>query len=226
MSIHVAILRQPYLRAILDGRKTIESRLSRIACEPHGMVRPGERLYLKQSGGPFMATAVAREVMDFADLTAADVARIEQRYRPAIGGDDEYWRVKRDATYATLIRLAEVTPLDVGPMFGPANMKAWFVLPDSCDIVRDAILTAGNLRNRHVSVTAVTAEKRRGPVTLQMPDGLAVQTEFAAGGPMLRWRGWGRYFDAFALRPGDVVRFVATGPREYRVLFRAASGCG
>jgi hypothetical protein len=222
MSIHIAILKLPYLRAILDGRKTIESRLSKVACEPFGCVRTGERLYLKASGGPFMGTAIAGEVLTWDKLTPQVVAEIEQRYRPAIGGDDDYWQGKRAAAVATLIRLCEIEPLDVGPAFPRANMKAWHVLPDERDIVRDVTLTAGHIRNNHVSMAGVSAELRRDQVTLQLPDGVEVVTDFPAGKAMLRWRGWGRYFNAFAVEPGGVVRFVAVAPRLYRVTFRHA----
>ncbi len=220
MPVHVAILKPSYLRAILDGRKTIESRLSKVACAPFGCVKRGERLFLKASGGPFMGTATAGEVMEWDSLTPQVVAEIERRYRPAIGGDDDYWQRKRDAVVATLIRLREVEPLDVGPAFAPANMKAWHMLPDERDIVRDVGLSAGNIRQRHVSIKGASADLRQHSVTLIMPDGVEVATDFPPGKAMLRWRGWGRYFDAFAVAPGDTVRFVAVGPWRYRVTFR------
>ena len=220
MPIHIAILKLPYLRAILDGRKTIESRLSKGVCDPFGRVREGERLYFKASGGPFMGTALAGQVMEWDALTPDTVAEIERRYRPAIGGEDAYWHAKRDAVVATLIRLREVEALEVGPEFRGANMKAWHVLPDDRDIMREVKLTAGNIRNRHVTLRGASTAMRGEPITLQLPDGVEVVTDFPPGKAMLRWRGWGRYFDAFAVEPGDTVRFVALGHRRYRVTFR------
>jgi hypothetical protein len=52
-----------------------------------------------------------------------------------------------------------------------------------------------------------------------LPDGETVETDFVDGGAMLRWRGWRRYFEAFALERADIIRFVALGSRRYRVLF-------
>ena len=231
MSVHVAVLRQPYLQAVLDGRKTIESRLSKVMGPPHGMVLPGERIYFKQSGGPFGATAVAAEVIDHDAVTPALVAEVERKYRPAIGGDDEYWQAKRAAAYVTLIRLRDVEPMDVGPAFRAINMKAWYVLGDGQDIVSEHVLTEGNVRNHHVLFPAaarpVVADGGRraagDEVTLQLPDGQRVTTDIARG-RMLRWRGWGRYFEAFGVGPGDRVRFVATPGGDYRVMFRPAPG--
>ena len=51
--IHVAILKPNYIRDILAGDKTIESRFTKTNQPPHGRVAVGERLFLKASGGPF-----------------------------------------------------------------------------------------------------------------------------------------------------------------------------
>lgn len=216
MAVHVAILKREYIAMILDGRKVIESRLSKVACPPFDCIEPDERVYLKVSGGPFAARAVAGDVITHADLTPDDVRDIEQRYRPAIGGDDAYWQAKQAARFGTLIRLREVEPIDVGPRFKPQNMRAWYVLDDATDPVADVVLTAGALRNGYVRLPrhSVTAGPRQ--VTLIMPDGQRIATDEYRG-QQLRWRGWRRYFQAFDLHPGDVVRFIAIKPGEYAV---------
>lgn len=226
--IHVAILKPNYIRDILAGTKTVESRLTKTNQPPHGRVGSGERLFLKASGGPFMATAVAGEVLSFEGLTPAGVKQIRKQHGRAIGGDDAYWDWKRDSVFATLVGLDEVEPIDVGPKYKVAYMKAWYVLDDSLSPLRDFVLTDGAIRNRYASLP--TASRRGKPplhdgqsITLDLPDGSCVETDLA-NGRMLRWRGWGAVYDTAEAQPGDRLRFVAIGPRRYRVsVVKAAS---
>lgn len=43
--LHVAILKPNYIRDILAGTKTVESRLTKTNQPPHGRVETGERLF-------------------------------------------------------------------------------------------------------------------------------------------------------------------------------------
>lgn len=167
-----------------------------------------------------MATALAGEVLSFDGLAPAGVAKIEKRYRRAIGGDDAYWRSKRDSRFATLVELTQVEPIDVGPTYKVAYMKAWYVLDEALSPVRDYVLTAGAIRNRYASLPAVAGRTKSAAssraITLDLPDGPRIETDLASG-RMLRWRGWGVVYDAAQARPGDRLRFVAVGPNHYRV---------
>jgi len=82
--------------------------------------------------------------------------------------------------------------------------------------VRDFVLTDGAIRNRYACLPAVSGKLRDKPVTLLLPDGEAVQTQLVKG-RQVRWRGWGALYTQSNARPGDRVRFVAAGPRRYRV---------
>ena len=219
MSIHIAILKREYLRMILAGQKTVESRLAKVRCPPFESVKPGERLFFKASGGPFMATAIADEVHDYADQTPEQIDALCEQWNPAVCGPLEYWRDRRDRPFVTMIRLGNVEPMDIGPKFKVQNMRAWYVLPDEASPLMDITLKRGAIKNNYVSLPGVSESLRDGQLTLELPDGETVETDFADGGPMLRWRGWGRYFRAFGLKPGDTVRFVAVGGRLYRVRF-------
>ena len=139
--IHVAILIPGYIDAILDGRKTIESRLTKTAQPPFGKIKAGQRLYLKASGGPFMATAVAGGVQSFDGLTPGGIDKLREQHNDRICGDDAFWQAKRDSRFATLIELTEVEPIDIGPPYKKAYMKAWYVL----DADRDPLAIARRL---------------------------------------------------------------------------------
>ena len=60
---HLAILKRAYLNLILAGEKTIECRLTRMAKPPFGVVKKGQRIYLKESSGPVRAVARAGKVI-------------------------------------------------------------------------------------------------------------------------------------------------------------------
>jgi hypothetical protein len=215
---HVAILKPDYIRAILAGRKTIESRLTKTMQPPHGKVQTGERLFLKASGGPFMATAIAGQVMLFTDLSPAGVAKLRRRYGKAIGGAEAYWNMKKDSRFATLIELNEVEPMEVGPKYKVAYMKAWYVLDDALSPVRDWAITPGAMRNRYACLpTAETSALEPGsPIVLELPSGDVIETDLARS-RMIRWRGWGPVYESARATPGDRLRFVALGAGRYRV---------
>jgi len=219
MSIHVAILKREYLRMVLSGQKTVESRLAKVRCPPFGQVRPGERLFFKASGGAFMATAIADSVDDYVNQTPAQIDELYEQWNPAVCGSADYWQERRNRPFATMIRLRQVEPMDVGPKFAVQNMRAWYVLADESNPLLDVTLKRGAIKNHYVSLAGASEALRSTTLTLELPDGEEAQTDFTDGGPMLRWRGWRRYFEAFALQPGDVVRFVALGGRRYRVRF-------
>ncbi len=132
--IHVAILQAPYLQAILDGRKSIEMRLTMTNRVPFEAVEAGERLYLKQSGGPFLGTALVDHVLFMRDLTPRDVDRIRRDYNDWIGGTAEFWRSRRQARFATLIWMSSVEPIRFGPRMRPHHGVAWQCLPDREDV--------------------------------------------------------------------------------------------
>ena len=127
--IHLAILHARYIDAILLGDKTIESRLSRTRRAPFGIVRKGDLIFFKESGGPVRARARVKRALFFDNLVEAEVARLRDRYNADIGGDDAYWHAKRDARFASLIWLASAAPLPAADAINvPAsNGHAWFV---------------------------------------------------------------------------------------------------
>lgn len=217
MAIHVAILQSPYLNAVLEGRKTMESRLTRTAQPPYGAIDAGERIFLKRSGGSFVATAQAGAVHSFDQLTPGDVDKLRRRFNAAVGGDPAYWQRKRDARFATFIELRDVRPISIGPTYRKSAYKAWFVLPDEADPVLDVTLTDGALRNGYVPVKGRTGFFDTEDFELHLPDGQRIRTDLYRG-QRIRWRGWRGYFDHHHVQPGDVVRFVREDEGRYRVM--------
>lgn len=218
MPIHVAILKRPYLKLILSGQKTVESRLTRNPLPPYNMIETGERIFLKASSGPFMATALAGTIEQHSNLTPTELVKLHKSHQISVCGTDEYLQQKLESRYAVYVQLTHVEPIDVGPAY-PKSMRAWHVVDDRLNPIMDITLTDGAIRNNYLSLPDTSAKMRTRDMTLLMPDGKEIATGFADGKPMLRWRGWGYYYKKHERRPGDAVRFIAMRKGYYRVEF-------
>lgn len=227
MRHHIAILHQRYLKLILNGTKTIESRISKSRHAPWGRINAGDLIHFKQSSGPFMAQALAVKVHSFDHLTPEKLQRLQKRFSARTLGPQAYWTSKQHCQYATFIELAHVTPTTDGPSFPRSYGQAWFVLDTQTQQQNDhapgvtsplqTILTAGALKNRYL---LAPASLHQGNLTLHLPDDQILSTHIT---PQRRFasRQWTSYFKT--LRPGDVARFVPQGNRRYRVTFMPAS---
>jgi len=226
--IHIAVLLKPYLDLVLDGTKTIESRLTRQACDPFEAVEVGETIYFKQSAGPYRAMAIAEHVLFERDLTPERVDQLYLQYNDHICGELRYWKSKRTANFCTLIWLRDVQPTHEGPMIPPLQGRGWCVLDeepawrrrDTGEKSFSISITDGNLRNGTLYVTDVldrfpswahggnTRRDAATPITLALHDGPTVQTDIVAGRKLLRTRVWRSWFKQHDARAGDEVVFT------------------
>jgi ASC-1-like (ASCH) protein len=144
MSHHLAILKKPYLDAILDGRKTIESRLYRTNHKWLRQVSAHDILFLKVSSGPVMATAEISAVKYFDNLTTEKITELKIKYNRHIIGNEQYWQEKMNARFGILVWLKNIRPIT--PIFiRKADWRAWVVLTqnehfgllnNSCDTIK------------------------------------------------------------------------------------------
>jgi hypothetical protein len=241
MPVHVAILRAEYLSMILDGRKTIESRLTRTPMPPFDRIKSGERIFFKQSSGPYRATAIAGDVRCERLAGPTQVAALQARFNDAICGAADYWHLKRDARFATLVSLQQVQATDQGPRIAPSQGMAWFVLddamgePQSAGAMFSITLSPAMLRNHYVIVPpevhkfakACYGGRRKSEagkaVTLLLPGGVTITSDLTPNG-MFRWRGWGQVLrELGADSAGTIVRFTEISPTTFSVRFVRAN---
>jgi hypothetical protein len=221
MAEHVAILHQQYVRLILAGRKTVESRLTVRPLAPFSKVEPGERIYFKVTSGPYQATAIADQIDQRDNLTPAIIEQLYRRYNDAVCGEEAYWQMKRNAKFATFITLRDVQPCTRGPALPKSQGLAWFVVPSvptpASAAIIEAPLTDGGIRNGYVRLRdgSALAGECDG-ITLVLPDGSEVGTDIRDD-RMIRWRGWRPWFAAAGARAGDLVAFTALGRHRYAV---------
>lgn len=129
---HLVILKKPYVEAIIDGSKTIESRLLKGRFPPFGYIQPGDKLFFKQSSGPVRAVATAAKVKSFENLTPAKIADIKSKYNKDILGSDEYWNSKADSAFCVLIKIKSLKPIK--PIWiDKKDWRAWVVLTKEKD---------------------------------------------------------------------------------------------
>ena len=127
---HVAVMVEPYLSKILDGEKTIESRLSKKKTIPWDHVNMGDIIILKKSGGKFCAVFEAGEIVSQEITSTAQIENLKTEYNDRLCIEDEWWSKKADTKYATLIFITHLL------MFDPfeltfKNRQAWIQLQNT-----------------------------------------------------------------------------------------------
>lgn len=112
VGVHLGVFVEPFLGAILDGRKTIESRFGVHRCAPFDRVQSGDLIFLKRSGGPVVGLALAGEAT-FYELDPETLEGIRERFADKIfAEDDEFWEARAEKRFATLIEIDEVIAIE------------------------------------------------------------------------------------------------------------------
>jgi ASC-1-like (ASCH) protein len=131
-NFHLVILKKPYLDAILNGRKRVESRFTKTKREPFGKVQTGDKLFLKISSGPVCAISTVAAVKTFENLTPKKILDIKQQFNRYILADEQYWRSKMDCRFGLLVRLKDVELIE--PVrISKKDWRAWVVLTEKED---------------------------------------------------------------------------------------------
>ncbi|MDB5301805.1 MAG: hypothetical protein JWO87_3468 [Phycisphaerales bacterium] len=126
-SVHLAILVDRFLQAVLEGRKTIESRFSVFRCPPFGRVREGDVLLLKKSGGAVMGICRVGKTWSY-ELDRDSRRFIRDEFSEAMcAQDDEFWRARERGNYATLMQVKNVRRITPMP-WQKKDRRGWVVL--------------------------------------------------------------------------------------------------
>ena len=126
-SLHLAILVEPYLQFILEGRKTVESRFSVRRGAPYECVQRGDVVLLKRSGGPIVGLCQIADAW-FYRLDPRSWSTIRQEFTQALCAQDPaFWQARRQASFATLMRLQHVRPLAPLPC-AKRDRRGWVIL--------------------------------------------------------------------------------------------------
>lgn len=126
-TLHLAILVEPYLQFILDGKKTVESRFSTRRFAPYNHVDKGDVVLLKQSSGPIVGICQVAYVW-FYQLDPESWRTIKKDFTAAICAQDpNFWREREAASFATLMRIQHVK--SISPIkFNKRDRRGWVIL--------------------------------------------------------------------------------------------------
>lgn len=126
-SLHLAILVEPYLQFILEGRKTVESRFSVRRCAPYESVQRGDIVFLKRSSGPIVGLCQIADAWSYR-LDPDSWSMIRKEFTQALCAQDpSFWQARRHATFATLMRLQHVRTLSPLP-YAKRDRRGWVIL--------------------------------------------------------------------------------------------------
>ena len=111
-SVHLAVLLEPYLRFILDGSKTVESRFSKNRIAPFKSVEQGDVVLLKKASAKAVSgLCVVRKVWYY-QLDVDTWDQIRGGFTRALRAEDPlFWEQRKSAQFATLMRISEVQAL-------------------------------------------------------------------------------------------------------------------
>lgn len=133
MRYHLAIFTQPWLDLILDGKKTIDSRFTKVRCAPYGKIDAGDLVYLKESSGPVKGQFIVAKVETYQDLTSETLHAINARYRHKIFVDSQFrgfWEKWLVSKYATLIHVENVIAYQKPFRYPRKGRTAWILLDE------------------------------------------------------------------------------------------------
>lgn len=127
VSTHLAVFVQPYLRYVLDGQKTVESRFSVNQTPPYGKVGVGDVLLLKRTGGPIVGIGRIGQVW-FYQIDSESLHELQTAFSAALCAQDpQFWAELSNGSYATLMRLEHVE--SIAPIkIGKSDRRGWVVL--------------------------------------------------------------------------------------------------
>ena len=111
VNIHLAVVSEPFLTFILDGRKTIESRFSQKRCAPFGMIAEGDIILFKEVAGPICGLSIAKQAWYFY-LAYESLEAIRLRYEDRICADERFWGERRNSSYASLVSLGQTIAIN------------------------------------------------------------------------------------------------------------------
>lgn len=124
--IHLGIFSEPYLTYILDGKKTIESRFSKKKIAPYNQIKKNDIVIVKKSSGNVVAYFTVKDVMFF-DLNRISIKEIKEKYNKALQVTDDFWNLKKNSNYATLIIIEKLVKLNLFSI-EKKGMQTWINL--------------------------------------------------------------------------------------------------
>lgn len=129
MKKHLAIFKGGVGELILSGKKTVESRFSRIKNPPFGVIGSGDLVYIKPSGKDIIGEFRVKKVIFYDGFSLSDLSALRKRYGKELAVGSEYWEKKKTSRYGTLIFIGDSSRFITSPIkFPKKDLRGWVVL--------------------------------------------------------------------------------------------------
>jgi len=129
MNRHLAILKQLYLKYILQNKKLVDSRWYIHKLTPWVQISTNDLLYLKLSGGPIKAICRTSEIKYLEIQDEKHYFEVVEQYKTALCLTNDFIEEKRRSRYCILIWLKDVRPVIPEIRFEKHDQRSWLVNP-------------------------------------------------------------------------------------------------
>jgi hypothetical protein len=110
-SLHLAVMTGPYLKLIVEGVKTVESRFHKVRSAPLNTVTAGDLVVFKPAGQPVSHVASV-ERATYLDLSHTSLDRVRSAWQERIAdSSDSFWTARADARWLSLVEIAWVVDM-------------------------------------------------------------------------------------------------------------------
>jgi len=129
-SKHLAIFTGPFLDLVLEGKKTIESRFSKVRCSPYGAVREGDIVLMKKAGGLVIGEFTVSRVETFNNLNETSLREMAEKYGKDLcaDADKDFWEGRRKSRYATFLYVSKPIRYDKPFPYPKKDKRGWVVI--------------------------------------------------------------------------------------------------
>jgi predicted transcriptional regulator len=127
---HLAIFNPPFLDLILEGKKTIESRFSKVRCAPFGAVSEGDVVFMKESGGLVVGEFTIAQVITFSNLEKVSLKELAKKYSEELCSDIDknFWKKRENARYATFLHVSKTVRYEKPFSFPKKDRRGWVII--------------------------------------------------------------------------------------------------
>lgn len=127
---HLAIFTPPFVDLILDGKKTIESRFSKVRCAPYGAVKEGDIVLMKEVGGLVLGEFTIARVETFSNLNEDSINELAEKYEKELcaDADKNFWERRRDSRYATFMYVLNPIRYEKPFPYPKRDKRGWVVI--------------------------------------------------------------------------------------------------
>lgn len=125
-AVHLAVMVEPFLSAVFNRQKTVESRFSRHKIAPYQHVKPGDLVLLKQSSGPIVGSFEVAWA-DYFEVDIEVLKKLEATYSQTIAAPPGFWQAQQTKNYATFLGMKNIQRRSPKPIH-KKDPRAWAAL--------------------------------------------------------------------------------------------------